>query len=98
MEIRLKREPDPSLTECFQPVEVENYFIESVLKTDEDATAVDVAKMLVKAMEIDGYQPMSIAQALLDVALYMSYEEDEKLLIYEDDMDCLESREWAENT
>jgi len=72
MKIIINKEPwsDPTLyhEEC------ENYKLNACLTSDDDANAVDITKMFLKAALIEGYHIHSMIQALHDVSDYEAFE------------------------
>ena len=61
----------PEYNSSFPNVEQNNYYIEAKFTADEEATGVDIVKMLMRAMELEGYDPIVIHDAFIEVANYM---------------------------
>ena len=79
MKITITKSPDYDLLDTFDPVELDNFYLDCSLTTDDEATAADVVKMIYKAMIIEGYSPTGIQQSLFDVAAFEAYESNKKL-------------------
>lgn len=92
MKIRITHKPD-SYSALVSEYDKENYIVEAELESPEDANAVDVIKMFVKAMQIEGYADKSIYQCMLDVALYEAFESNLNLEIDAYDYESLKIRE-----
>ena len=61
-------EDEIELLDTFNRSELDLFDYSVVMTTDEESTSTDAVRMLVKALEIEGYQVESIINSLIGVA------------------------------
>ena len=81
------RAPEEYMSDVYELEQLPNYSLDCKLESSDDANAVEVAAMFLKAMQVEGYAFKSILLAMYDVATYEAYQWDIKLEDEKEDTD-----------